>query len=160
MKRLCGFSCSSATYKHRNLSHFTCLGSSFLICKIKVLNQTTSRSCPAPTCWDCMITLALLSGPHDHLDLKKVARLPQHYKRLLGKSRMQSFYSALEPPHPSIPLSPFRQRAWLKENIQLQFHRQVDRQIGCLTSHKTIPFALSFPAYKTKLYTDDRVIFF
>lgn len=79
----------------RNLtSHFACLGPSFLICKIKVLNYMTSRSLPAPMCKDTMITTILPSGLHYHLDLKEVACLLQCHKGLLGKSKMKSLYSA------------------------------------------------------------------
>ena len=103
------FGCHSAMYKHRNLtSHFSCLGPSFLICKIKVLNWLTSKSHPAPASWDSVMTAAFQSGPYDHLDFEEVACLSQYHERLPGKSWVKTFYSVLKPPYPSAPLYPWR----------------------------------------------------
>lgn len=72
-----------------------------------------------------MITTALLSGLHCHKDLKEVACLLPYQKGRLGKSRMESFYSALVT---SLPLPPtLKVENMAQGKLHLQFHIYIDQ---------------------------------
>lgn len=74
-----------------------------------------------------MITTALLSGLYCHKDLKEVACLPPYQKGRLGKSRMESFYSALVTSLPLHSPPTLKVENMAQGKLHLQVHIYVDQ---------------------------------